>query len=178
MRKGKLDDCESIIKLIRDLTTNNSVDETRDPSLGLVKCQISSELLNEALKSKEAYITILEGEENRIIGVMIGYQKNFLQKKYFQNDQIVQHLLANIRYDFVYADILIVAKDQLKSGYERMLFMSYLDDTKKNTLLFPVQNSPVENIASKKLMRSFRIKLETEISVYDGLNFEIYEYDN
>ena len=178
MRKGKIEDCESILQLILEQTTNKSINENKNPVLGLVNCQINSDLLNEALKCKESYITILEGEENKIIGVMIGYQKNFLQKKYFQNDKIVQHLLSNIRYDFVYADLMIVASDQLNNGYERMLFMSYLDDTKKNTLLFAIQNSPKENIASKKLMQSFRIKVELEICVYDGLNFAIYEYDN
>jgi hypothetical protein len=163
MRTANLDDLDQILILLKSETN---------------KTQISENCIKQAIKSKEVIISILEGEENKIIGVMLGYQKSFLKKDCFKNDEIIQKIFQEIRYDFIYITNLIITNENQGKSYERMLIMSFLDDSKKNTVLHAISHAPKIDQESKNLFSSFKFKLEFEISVYNGLTFGIYEHDN
>jgi len=176
MRGATVDDIDAIISLIQQNNSENKNHKNReDPNL-----------IKKTIESKDGYISVLEGEATedqgskagKLIGVMIGYHKKFLSNKEFNSDKIVQHLLKNIQYDFVYTDILVVSKEQQGKQYGRMLMLSFLDDTKKNTIIAAAALSPHKNKDSLKLFDGFRFTKEDEITVYDGLTLGIFEYDN
>lgn len=149
--------------------------------LTLIEEKPSKDCFTKAFKSKEVYISVLEGEEveeNKIIGVMIGFHKNFLKKTCFKDNEIIQRLLKEIRYEFTYITNLFITKDHQGKNYERMLIMSFLDDTKKQTLLKPIQFEPEKDQKSIDLFRSFKFRLEMEISTKEKETIGIYEYDN
>lgn len=173
MRTASLDDLDQILHLINSDISDNNSKETN-----LVILQIDKNFLKQAIGSKEVYIPILEGEDGKIIGVILAYEKSFISKVEFKKDKMIQKILKEIRYDFVYADKLVIDKTQLNKGYQKILLMSFLDDTKKKTIIKAISPTTINYITSKNLFEAFKFKLEKEISVYDDLIFGIYELDN
>lgn len=175
MRNATNCDIDAILKLIEQ----NNVNRQANVTTGLIEYQADPSLIRKAIASKDSYSIILEGEnEQDLIGFMLGYKKSFLKQAEFKKDEIVQHLLNNILYDFVYADILVIDKEHQDKQYGKMLMLSFIDDCKKDTIITAVAHTPIRNEASIKLIKSFRFTEETEITVYDGLTFGIYELDN
>jgi len=165
---------------IKDLIEANIV-SIKEKKQGLIEYpQYNLAHYQKILSEKDTISQVLEIDKN-IVAVALGYKKTILKKPYFKDDKIIQHLLKSIKYDFTYADLVVVREDHRKKGYGRMLMISFIDECPKQTIIGAVATKPIRNEKSLRLIESLRASKIDELSTKINKNeitFDIFEFDS
>lgn len=169
VRKGIHDNAAAIANFFQEQQKN------QDPFL-----RITPTLLKSLLGTKGVHCEVFEitdeNEEKQIVATYLGFDKKIIQSnKELKKNAFLKELCKQILYDFTLFIDLVAETGTQEENYKRMMMMSYLDETKKKTVMiaskFPVPTS------IKQQIEFFRFK-EEKIIQAEGEEYQLFELDN
>ena len=168
VRKATSDDSKKITELFEKYSKNNSN--------VLSSSSISENNLSTLIDTKGVHSEIFE-IKSKIVACYLGFDKKVIESnKFLKQQEFFKILIGEILYDFTFLFDLVEDKT-IKDNFQftRMMMMSYLDETRKKTVIVS-SKIPINKVLSEQL-KFFRFKEEKQISINNKI-FQLYELDN
>ncbi|MAG60855.1 hypothetical protein CL619_03655 [archaeon] len=166
VRKAIVEDSDSIVNLLQATSDTNPITKN---------IPLDKKFLRSIIGNKGIDLEVFEINK-KIVACHLGFDKKIIETtKELKSNPLFAQILKEILYDFTFLYGVFALEDGQKDIHIKMMMMSYLDETKKKTILTIIPDQGLENIKKQLLLFKFHEEKTAEIL---GSKYSIFELDN